>query len=453
MEKAGQKFLYPCKLPPTKFYMESNWKFLNERGRPQIPISPQTLSNEIRFRIKLKLSELKKKQAKSSYILANSPIGIRFRIKFKLSEWKKQARNSYISANSLQRNSIQNQIQTFWLEKAGQKFLYLRKHPPTEFYSESNWKILMKEAGRKFLYLRKQTLSNGIRFRIKLNFWTNFDLESSWNFLNEKGRPEYPIFCKLSSTEFDLESNWNFLNEKCRPKILISSQTLLNGFRFRIKLKLSEWKIQAKNSYIFSNSPQRISIQNQIETFWMAKAESMNYIFQLNYIFQYFINLSPKNSIWLIWWLLNDKFTDVHLSLSLLSLVICLRLPRCLYMYFYPLTIAVHCVNWISTNQKRVTFWTKFVDRWSFTIWSYFASLTHVFISHLKQFFCRPPRKMTARQFDWSPRLILHRIIPHDFGKFHFIPITFKNNFFLNQHICLQSLFERVSWKIYGKRN
>ena len=71
-KKAGQKFLYLRKLPSTKFYLESNWKFLNERGRPEIPKSPQTLSNEIRFRIKLKLSEWKK-QAKSSYILANSP--------------------------------------------------------------------------------------------------------------------------------------------------------------------------------------------------------------------------------------------------------------------------------------------------------------------------------------------------------------------------------------------
>ena len=72
METAGQKFLYLRKLLSTKLYLESNWKFLNERGRPEIFKSPQTLSNEIRFRIKLKHSEWKK-QAESSYILANSP--------------------------------------------------------------------------------------------------------------------------------------------------------------------------------------------------------------------------------------------------------------------------------------------------------------------------------------------------------------------------------------------
>ena len=77
----------------------------------------------------------------------------------------------------------------------------------------------MKKACQKFLHLKLP--------------WTNFVLESSWNFLNEKGRPEYPIFCKLSSTEFDLESNWNFLNEKCRPKILISSQTLHFEFHYK----------------------------------------------------------------------------------------------------------------------------------------------------------------------------------------------------------------------------
>ena len=109
MEEAGQKFLYLRKPPPTKFYLESNWKFLNERGRPQIPISPQTLFNEIRFRIKLTLYE-QKKQAKNSYILANSP----------------------------QRSSILNQIQTFWMEKAGLKFLNPCKLSPTKFDLESN---------------------------------------------------------------------------------------------------------------------------------------------------------------------------------------------------------------------------------------------------------------------------------------------------------------------------
>ena len=95
MEKAGQKVLYLRKLPPTKFYLESNWKFLNERDRPEIPISPQTLSNEIRFRIKLKLSELK---------------------------------------------------------KADQKFLYLGKPSSAEFDLESNWNFLNGKAGQKVLY-------------------------------------------------------------------------------------------------------------------------------------------------------------------------------------------------------------------------------------------------------------------------------------------------------------
>ena len=77
MEKAGQKFLHLRKLSPTKFDLESSQNFLNKKSRQKIHISKQTLLN-----------------------------GIRFKIKFKLSEWKKQARKSYISANSLQRNSI-----------------------------------------------------------------------------------------------------------------------------------------------------------------------------------------------------------------------------------------------------------------------------------------------------------------------------------------------------------
>ena len=67
-------------------------------------------------------------------------------------------------------------------------------------------------------------------------------------------------FLKLSSTEFDLESNWNFLNGKSRPEYPISLQSLLNGIRFRIKLNLFEWKNQARISYIFTKSPQRNSI-------------------------------------------------------------------------------------------------------------------------------------------------------------------------------------------------
>ena len=62
--------------------------------------------------------------------------------------------------------------------------------------------------------------------------------------------------CKLSSTKFDLESNWNILNEKRRPEFPISLQTFLNEIRFRIKLKHSEWKTQARSSYFFANFPQ-----------------------------------------------------------------------------------------------------------------------------------------------------------------------------------------------------
>ena len=65
---------------------------------------------------------------------------------------------------------------------------------------------------------------------------------------------------KLSSTEFDLESNSNFLNGKSRPEILISLQTSPNEILYGIKLKISEWKRQAANSYISANSLQRNSI-------------------------------------------------------------------------------------------------------------------------------------------------------------------------------------------------
>ena len=190
MEQAGQKFLYLRKLPSTKFYFDSNWKFLNERGRPEILISPQALSNELRFRIKLKLSE-----------------------------WKKNTPKSYILANSPQRTSIQNQIKTFWMKKTGQMFLYLCKFSSTKFDLESNWKFLNKEAGQKFLYLSK-----------------------------------------FSSTEFDSESNSTFLNGTSRPEIFISSQTSLNEILFGLKLKVSEWKREAGNSYISASSLQRTSI-------------------------------------------------------------------------------------------------------------------------------------------------------------------------------------------------
>ena len=52
-----------------------------------------------------------------------------------------QAKNSYIFSNSPQQNSIQNQIETFWIKKAGQNILYLCKLSSTEFDLESNWKL------------------------------------------------------------------------------------------------------------------------------------------------------------------------------------------------------------------------------------------------------------------------------------------------------------------------
>ena len=143
-KKAGQKFLqtFPneirfriklnlserkrqarnsFKRSSTKFDLESNWTFLNEKGRPfswtkfqislnenrfriklelsewksrpEIPTSLQIFLNGIRMRIKLKLSEWKSRPEIPKY-LQTFLNGIWFRTKFKLSEWKRQARNS-----------------------------------------------------------------------------------------------------------------------------------------------------------------------------------------------------------------------------------------------------------------------------------------------------------------------------------------------------------------------
>ena len=126
MKKTGQKFLYLSKLSSTEFNSESNSNFLNGKSRPETLKSSQTSLNGILFGIKLKISEL-----------------------------NRQAGNSYISASSRipQRNSIWNRIETFWIKKAGQKFLCLSKPSATEF-----------------------------------------DLESTSNFLNGKSRPESPIY-------------------------------------------------------------------------------------------------------------------------------------------------------------------------------------------------------------------------------------------------------------------
>ena len=225
MKNACQKVLYLLKLFSTKFDLESNWKFLDEKRRPKILVSSQTLLNEIRFRINLKVSE-----------------------------WKMQAKNSYIS-NSSQRSSIYNQIETFWKKNTGQKFPYLLKLSSAKFDLESNWKFLKKIAGQIFLYLLKlfstkfELESIGIfwmknagqkfLYLLKLSS-TKFDLESNWKFLNKNRWPNIPMSSQTFLNEIRFRINWNFLNKKCRPKIPISSQTLLNEIRFRIKLKVFE---------------------------------------------------------------------------------------------------------------------------------------------------------------------------------------------------------------------
>ena len=204
MKKTGQKFLYLCKLSSTKFDLESNWNILNEKRRPEFPISLQSFLNEIRFRFKPKLSEWNG-QARNTFKISSTefdlesnlnilnekdrpeiPISlqtflneIRFRIKLKHSEWKTQARISSIFAKFPQRNSIWNQIETIWMKNAGQIFLYFCKIFSKKFDLESNWNILNKNACQNFLYLCK--ISS-----------TKFDLESNCNFLNEKSRPESP---------------------------------------------------------------------------------------------------------------------------------------------------------------------------------------------------------------------------------------------------------------------
>ena len=159
MKNAGQNFLYLCKIYSTKFDLESNCNFLDEKRRPEVHISLQNFLNEIRFRIKLKHSEWKTK-AKFPTSLQNFLNELRIRIKLQLSEWKRQVRNSF----------------------------------------------------------------------------------------------------KLSSTKFDLESNWNILSETRRPEFPISLQNFLNEIQFGIKLKHSEWKTQAKISYIFAKVRQWNSI-------------------------------------------------------------------------------------------------------------------------------------------------------------------------------------------------
>ena len=129
---------------------------------------------------------------------------------------KNAGQKLYIFAKFPQRNSIQNQIETFWMKNEG-----------------------------KISYIFENFL-NEIRIRIKLQ-------------LSEWKRQVRNSF-KLSSTKFHLESNWNILKEKRRPEFPISLQNFLNEIRFGIKLKHSEWKTRARISYIFAKFPQRNSI-------------------------------------------------------------------------------------------------------------------------------------------------------------------------------------------------
>ena len=212
MKNAGQNFLYLCKISSTKIELESDCNFLNEKGRPEIP------------------------------------------------------------SNFPQRNSIWNQIETFWMKNAGQSFLYLCKISSTNFDLESKHNFLNEKGRPKFL----QTFLNEIRFRIKLKHseWKTQarisyifakcpQQNSIWNqtetFWIKIAGQNFLYLCKIYSTKFDLESNCNFLDGKRRPEVPISLQNFLNAIRFRIKLKHFEWKTQAKISYIFAKFPQRNS--------------------------------------------------------------------------------------------------------------------------------------------------------------------------------------------------
>ena len=187
MKNAGQKFIYLCKISSTKFDSESNWNILNEKRRQN-------------FLHLCKISSTK------------------FELESNCNFLNEKGR-SEIPSKFPQRNSIWNQIETFWMKNAGQNFLHLCKISSTKFDLESDSNFLNKIAGQNFLYL-----------------------------------------CKIYSTNFDLKSNCNFLDEKRRPKFPISLQKFVNEIWFRIKLKHSEWKTQARISYIFAKFTQRKSI-------------------------------------------------------------------------------------------------------------------------------------------------------------------------------------------------
>ena len=81
---------------------------------------------------------------------------------------RKHAKSSYNLANSPQRKSIQNQIETFWMKKKHAKSsLYLSKLSSTEFDSESNSNFLNGKS-RPEIFISSQTSLNEILFGIKL---------------------------------------------------------------------------------------------------------------------------------------------------------------------------------------------------------------------------------------------------------------------------------------------
>ena len=193
------------KLSSTEFNLESNWNIVNEISRPEIPNLSKFYSTK--FDLESNCNFLNEKGRPE------------------------------IPSNFPQQNSIQNQIETLWMKNASQNFLYLCKISSTKFDLESKWNIL-NEKRRPEFSISSQKFFNEIRFRIKLQL-------SEWK---RQARNSF----KLSSTKFDSESNWNIVNEKGRPEFPMSLQNFLNEVWFGIKLKHSEWKTQARNSYIFA---------------------------------------------------------------------------------------------------------------------------------------------------------------------------------------------------------
>ena len=85
----------------------------------------------------------------------------------------------------------------------------------------------------------------------------SLSIESNWNFLIEKGRPQNSIPSQtfLNENRFSIK-----LTLTSRPEIPISSQTFLNEIRFRIKFKVSEWKMQAKILFLLKLSSTKFDL-------------------------------------------------------------------------------------------------------------------------------------------------------------------------------------------------